>query len=56
MFLFTPFPTFPQGGRSIKTFPLWGKMKGGKLKDGIDIICFITSKSKMIFNEKRTNS
>jgi hypothetical protein len=26
----TPFPTFPQGGRRIKTFPPWGKMKGGK--------------------------
>jgi len=27
----TPFPAFPQGGRSIKTFPPWGKMKGGKI-------------------------
>jgi hypothetical protein len=26
----TPFPSFPHGGRSIKTFPPWGKMKGGK--------------------------
>jgi len=27
----TPFPAFPQRGRS-KTFPPWGKMKGGKNK------------------------
>jgi hypothetical protein len=26
----TPFPTFPRGGRRSKTFPPWGKMKGGK--------------------------
>jgi hypothetical protein len=26
----TPFPPFPQRGRSSKTFPPWGKMKGGK--------------------------
>jgi hypothetical protein len=28
-FLITPFLAFPQGGRN-KTFPPWGKMKGGK--------------------------
>jgi hypothetical protein len=26
----TPFPAFPQRGRSSKTFPPWGKMKGSK--------------------------
>lgn len=28
-FLFTPYPAFPHGGRSLTTFPPWGKMKGG---------------------------
>jgi len=26
---FTPFPTFPHGGRRFFAFPPWGKMKGG---------------------------
>jgi hypothetical protein len=25
----TPFPAFPEGGRSNQAFPPWGKMKGG---------------------------
>jgi hypothetical protein len=29
MFISTPILAFPQGGRN-KTFPPWGKMKGGK--------------------------
>jgi hypothetical protein len=31
--MFTPFPTFPQGGRGQTAevaFPPWGKLKGGK--------------------------
>jgi hypothetical protein len=29
----TPFPSFPQRGKSMEEFfPLWGKLKGGGLK------------------------
>jgi hypothetical protein len=30
LFIKTPFPAFPQGGRCNQSFPPWGKMKGGK--------------------------
>ena len=36
----TPFPTFPQRGRSIKTFPPWGKMKGGNTPIKKGRICY----------------
>ena len=39
----TPFPSFPHGGRSIKTFPPWGKMKGGKNQNEKNKICYLIS-------------
>jgi hypothetical protein len=38
VFIKTPYPTFPQGGRGNPSFPPWGKMKGGKIIKSIEIV------------------
>ncbi len=47
----TPFPSFPHGGRSLKTFPPWGKMKGGKKPIYLVGICYLNYEVQYSYRE-----